>query len=62
MNIEFTVLIVIVSWFVLALLVALAVGGMAKARDVGAAPLLDHSLAPGRMAPPARDERVRTAI
>jgi len=62
MNIELTVVLVAVVWFLLSIVVALAVGGMAKARDSGATPLLDHSLAPGRMAPPARDDRVRAAI
>jgi hypothetical protein len=62
MNIGLIVTFGVVAWLVLSVVVALAVGGMAKARDSGAVPLLDHSLAPGRIAPPARDERVRAAV
>ena len=62
MNIGFVVAIAAVGWLLLSIVVALAVGGMAKARDAGAIPLLDHSLAPGRMAPPARDEREHAAV
>ena len=56
------VLLVILSWSVLSIIVALAVGGMAKARDAGVVPHLDHRLATGRMAPPARDDLRRTAV
>jgi hypothetical protein len=62
MNIGVLVLIVVISWTLLSIIVSLAVGGMAKARDAGALPHLDHRLATGRMAPPARDETVRTAV
>ena len=62
MNIGFIVFLAVAGWGVLAVVVALAVGGMAKARDTGATPLLDHSLAPGRMAPPTRDEHIRAAV
>jgi hypothetical protein len=50
-NIALTVLVVVLAWSAVSILVALAVGAMAKARDEGA------------QAPPAlRDERVRAAV
>jgi hypothetical protein len=61
-NTGVVVLLVVVSWCVLSIVVALAVGGMAKARDAGVLPHLDHRLATGRMAPPARDDLHRTAV
>jgi hypothetical protein len=61
-NIAVVVLLVMLSWSLLAIIVALAVGGMAKARDAGVLPHLDHRLATGRMAPPTRDDPVRTAV
>ena len=45
------VLSVIVVWSVLSIVVSLAVGGMAKARDTGTTNLLDHNLMTGRLAP-----------
>jgi hypothetical protein len=51
----------VLSWSLLSIIVALAVGGMAKARDAGVLPHLDHRLATGRMAPPTRDDLGRTA-
>jgi hypothetical protein len=62
MNIGVVVLLVVISWTFLSIIVALAVGGMAKARDAGVLPHLDHGLATGRLAPPVRDEAVRTAV
>ena len=62
MNIGVLVLIVVISWTLLSIIVSLAVGGMAKARDAGVLPHVDHRLATGRMAPPARDKTVRTAV
>jgi hypothetical protein len=61
-NIGVIVVAVIVAWSMLAIIVAVLVGSMAKARDSGAMPVLDHTLAGGRMQPPARDETVRAAI
>jgi hypothetical protein len=62
MNVAFVVVLVVLCWSFLAIAVSLAVGGMAKARDAGALPHVDHRVATGRMAPPARDEGVRTAV
>jgi hypothetical protein len=56
------VLLVVSSWSLLSIIVAVAVGGMAKARDAGVLPHLDHRLATGRMAPPTRDDLRRTAV
>jgi hypothetical protein len=61
-NIGVVVLLVVLSWSLLSIIVALAVGGMAKARDAGALPHLDHRLATGRMAPPTRDDLHGTAV
>jgi len=61
-NIALTVVVVAVAWSVLSIVVALTVGGMAKARDAGASPLLDQSLATRPMAPQLRDEGVRPAV
>jgi hypothetical protein len=55
-------LVLVSSWAVLSIIVALAVGAMAKARDAGARPVLDHSVATGRMPPPTRDGRARAAV
>ena len=62
MNTEVIVAIAVIAWVLLSIVVALAVGGMAKARDTGAQQLLDHSRAPGRLAPAARDDQIRTAV
>jgi hypothetical protein len=61
------VLSVIVVWSVLSIVVSLAVGGMAKARDTGTTNLLDHNLmtgrlAPGTVAPRPRDEGTRAVM
>ena len=62
------VLSVIVVWSVLSIVVSLAVGGMAKARDTGTTSLLDHNLMTGRLAPGTvapqqpRDEENRAAL
>ncbi len=62
------VLSVIVVWSVLSIVVSLAVGGMAKARETGTTSLVDHKamtgrLAPGTVAPPQpRDEGNRAAL
>jgi hypothetical protein len=60
------VLSVIVVWSVLSIVVSLAVGGMAKARDTGTTQL-DHNLmtgrlGPGTVAPLPRDEGNRAAL
>jgi len=44
------VLSVIVVWSLLSIIVSLAVGGMARARDTGTS-ALDHNLMTGRLAP-----------
>ena len=62
MNIAAIVVLVLLGWSLLSLVVALAVGGMAKARDAGTLPYLDHRIMTGRIAPPGRDEGVRTAV
>jgi hypothetical protein len=62
MNIGVIVVLVVLSWSLLSIVVSLAVGGMAKARDNGASPQLDHTIATGRMSPPARDKGIRTAV
>jgi len=62
MNIGMIVGLVLLGWSLLSLVVAFAVGGMAKARDAGALPRVDHRIMTGRMAPPTRDEAVRTAV
>ncbi len=46
----------------IALLVALAFGGMAKGRDVDAATMLEHRQARGPVAPPIRDGGERIAM
>ncbi len=61
------VLSVIVVWSVLSIVVSLAVGGMAKARDTGTTTLLDHNLmtgrlGPGTVAPLPHDEGNRAAL
>jgi hypothetical protein len=61
------VLSVIVVWSVLSIVVSLAVGGMAKARDTGTTTALDHNLmtgrlAPGTVAPQPREEGNRAAL
>jgi hypothetical protein len=62
------VLCVIVVWSLLSIVVSLAVGGMAKARDAGSTNRLDHNdmtgrLAPGSVSPPAeRDEGTRAVL
>ena len=53
MNAGLVVVIVGVGWTLLALVVAMAVGNMARDRDVGAGP---------SMAPPARDDGFRAAV
>ena len=62
MNITLTVVVVAVVWSVLSIIVAVTVGGMAKARDAGASRVLDQSLATRPVAPPRRDEGVRPAV
>jgi hypothetical protein len=61
-NVASTVVVVIVvGWSLVSILVAVAFGTMAKARDAGA-PLLDDSLSSGRVPPPLHDEGVRPAV
>lgn len=62
MNIGLLVVLAGLGWMFVAVLVSVAVGGMAKARDVGTRPTFDHPLAAGRFVPPERDEAVRTAV
>ena len=62
MNTGVIVLLVAVTWSLLSIVVALAVGGIAKARDDGAVPQLDQSITTRRISPPARDKNVRTAV
>jgi hypothetical protein len=61
-NITLTVVVVALAWSVLSIIVALTVGGMAKARDAGATRRFDQNLTTGPMAPPVRDEGVRPAV
>jgi hypothetical protein len=62
-NIAWTLVVsVVVGWSLISILVALAFGGVARVRDEGAAPLVDHDEASGRVAPILRDEGVRTAM
>ena len=62
MNIGLLVVLAALGWMFVAVIVALAVGGMAKARDAGTRPTFDHPLAAGRFVPPGHDETVRTAV
>jgi hypothetical protein len=61
------VLSVIVVWSLLSIVVSLAVGGMAKARDNGSTTRLDHNvmtgrLAPGSVSPQPRDKGSRAVL
>jgi hypothetical protein len=49
---------VIAGWFALSIIVALAVGGMAKARDVGSPSRVDSEVS-DRTPPPPRDDGFR---
>jgi hypothetical protein len=65
-NLGEIVLSVVVVWSVLSIVVSLAVGGMAKARDVGSPAPLDHDRITGRStrtsgAPP-RDDGAHAAL
>jgi hypothetical protein len=62
MNTGVVVLVVVLGWSLLSVIVAMAVGAMAKARDAGAVLRPGQGRAPGRAAPAARDEVVRTAV
>jgi hypothetical protein len=50
-NLGEIVLSIVVVWSVLSIVVSLAVGGMAKARDTGTTDVSDRSLMTGRLAP-----------
>jgi hypothetical protein len=61
------VLAVIVVWSVLSIVVSLAVGGMAKARDTATSNVVDHNLmtgrlGPGSVTPESRDEGNRAVL
>jgi hypothetical protein len=55
-------LIVAFGWLLLSVVVALAVGGMAKARDAGDPPGPGYGRAQGPTTAAARDEAVRSAV
>ncbi len=61
------VLSVIVVWSLLSIIVSLAVGGMAKARDTGTTDVVDHNvmtgrLGPGTVTPQAGEEGTRAIL
>jgi hypothetical protein len=56
------VVVLLLGWSVVSVIVALTVGGMAKARDSGLTPLLDPSRATGPMSRPLSDEGMRPAV
>ena len=55
-------LIVAFGWLLLSVIVALAVGGMAKARDAGDMPGPGYGRVRGPRTAAAHDEAVRTAV
>jgi len=61
-NIGLILVLAGLGWILVAIVVALAVGAMATARDADARPAFDHPLAAGQFGPHARDEGVRTAV
>jgi hypothetical protein len=54
-NIAFTIAVIAIVWSSLSIIVALAVGGMAKARDAGAGPVVDRGFV-------RDDEGIRPAV
>jgi hypothetical protein len=65
-NLGEIVLSIVVVWSVLSIVVSLAVGGMAKARDTGTTNVSDHNLtgrlAPGTVVPRGSDEGNRAVM
>ena len=61
-KIGFIVLLVMAGWSLLSIVVALAIGGMAHARDEGPTPILESTLVPRRESAAAHDDDFRAAI